>query len=192
SNPVEVEVTDAVMTAIQIAPASLRLAKGQTAELKAIAIYNDQTTSDISEEVIWSLTDSTLVSISASGEVSGVKAGVTEVTASKGDIISKAVRVEVTDAFITEILVTPTSLRLAKGQIEALKAMAVYSDQTRSDISDDVAWEVAEPGTASVSPSGEVMGIDVGSTEILASKDGITSNSVGVEVTDAVITSIEV
>lgn len=192
SNPVKVEVTEAVLAAIQISPLSLRLAQGQVAKLEATAVYSDQTMSDISNDVIWIAEDPATVSVTGAGEVFGVAVGITQVQAIKEGITSKPVRVEVTDAFITEIQISPSSVRIAKDQIAVLRATAIYSDQSRVDISDNAVWVVTDPTFASISSSGELMGLAVGKTELTVSKDGVSSKPVEVEVTDAVITAIEV
>uniref|UniRef100_UPI003D243AC7 hypothetical protein n=2 Tax=Aeromonas veronii TaxID=654 RepID=UPI003D243AC7 len=80
----------------------------------------------------------------------------------------------------------------ARGQSEALKATAIYSDQTQSDISDYAAWITEDAMTANVTRAGRAVGIEVGATRITASKDGVSSDAVTVEVTDAVITKVEI
>ena len=48
SNTVEVNVSAAIITAIQVTPSPVNIAKGQTDQLTAIATFSDATSSDIS------------------------------------------------------------------------------------------------------------------------------------------------
>ncbi|EGR5448647.1 hypothetical protein COR24_19500, partial [Vibrio cholerae] len=90
------------------------------------------------------------------------------------------------------IQVTPSPVNVAKGQTQQLVATATYSDMTSSDISSSVTWAPAHTNTATVSPSGVLSGVEVGSTTLTATKDGVTSNTVSVVVSAAVITAIQV
>ncbi|WP_240308493.1 Ig-like domain-containing protein, partial [Vibrio cholerae] len=53
SNTVDVTVSAAVITSIQVTPSPVNLAKGQTRQLIATATFSDATSSDISSSVTW-------------------------------------------------------------------------------------------------------------------------------------------
>uniref|UniRef100_UPI00188B1EBC Ig-like domain-containing protein n=1 Tax=Vibrio anguillarum TaxID=55601 RepID=UPI00188B1EBC len=86
----------------------------------------------------------------------------------------------VSSAVITAIQVTPSQVNVAKGQTEQLTAIATYSDTTSSDISSSVTWTPADTNTATVTSTGLITGVEVGSTTMAVTKDGITSNTVNV------------
>ncbi|CAH7316226.1 BIG2 domain-containing protein [Vibrio chagasii] len=90
--------------------------------------------------------------------------------------------VEVTNAVITAIAVTPSKVSVANGQTRQLLATATYSDGTSADVSNSVTWTSDEPQTATVTPTGLLSGNAVANTTVEAIKDGITSNTVDVEV----------
>ncbi|WP_342040160.1 Ig-like domain-containing protein [Aeromonas caviae] len=192
SNTVQITVTDAVLTAIQITPPSVSLAKGQTRQLTATATYSDNTTADVTGSVAWLSDDMTTATVSSTGLLTGRIAGTTEVTASLDGITSNTVQVTVTDAVLTAIQVTPPSVSLTKGQTQQLTATATYSDNTTADVTGSVAWLSDDMTTATVSTTGILTGRIAGSTEVTASLDGITSNTVQVTVTDAVLTAIAI
>ncbi|WP_339389751.1 Ig-like domain-containing protein, partial [Vibrio neptunius] len=129
-------------------------------------------------------------SITSSGLLTGGNAGNTTLTATKHGVTSNSVGVVVSDAVITHISVTPPAITLAKGQDQTLIATATYSDSSSADISDSVTWSPADTGTASVTPEGQVTGVSVGTTTVTASKDSITSNTIDVDVTNAVMTEL--
>ncbi|WP_429104051.1 Ig-like domain-containing protein, partial [Aeromonas hydrophila] len=122
----------------------------------------------------------------------GSEAGRTTITASKDGITSNSVSVEITDAVINSIQITPVTTSIAKGQSQQLVATATYSDSTTGDITNSVAWLIEDVNLATISQEGLIIGSEAGRTTITASKDGITSNSVSVEITDAVINSIQI
>ncbi|MFS1443875.1 MULTISPECIES: DUF1566 domain-containing protein [unclassified Vibrio] len=84
---------------------------------------------------------------------------------------------------VIEIAVTPSPALVLEGRTQQLVATAKYDNNTESDVSDSVTWEVVgDPTIASVSASGIITGNVLGDTELTASKDGITSTTVNVTV----------
>ncbi|MGR5338274.1 Ig-like domain-containing protein, partial [Vibrio gigantis] len=65
---------------------------------------------------------------------------------------------EVTNAVITAITVTPSQVSVANGQAQQLLATATYSDGTSSDVSRSVTWTSNDPQTATVTPTGLLSG----------------------------------
>lgn len=190
SNNVNVDVSDAVITGISVTPSMVNVAKGQTQALIANIIYSDNTSSKTNDSITWVPAEPDIATVTTSGLLSGVKAGTTTLTAVKDGVTSQPIGVLVSDAVITSISVTPSVVTVAKGQHQTLTANATYSDNTVSDISDSVIWKPVDTHTATVTSDGVLSGSNVGTTTLTAAKDGVTSNTVGVEVSDAVITSI--
>ncbi|RSD32183.1 Ig-like domain-containing protein [Vibrio pectenicida] len=89
------------------------------------------------------------------------------------------------DTTVTEIVVTPSPVSVLNGRTQQLVAMAKYDDGNEEDVSNSVTWEiVGDPTIADVSFSGLLTGNVKGGTELTATKDGITSNTVNVTVCD--------
>ncbi|WP_299143415.1 Ig-like domain-containing protein [uncultured Vibrio sp.] len=150
SNKVTVNITDAVITAIQVTPSPVNVAKGQSQQLTATATYSDGTTSGVSNLVAWTPVDTDTATVTEEGELSGVEVGDTTLTATIDGITSNTVTVNVTDAVITEIQVTPSPVEVAIGLNQQLTATATYSDGTTSDVSNSVAWTPVDTDTATV------------------------------------------
>nr|AKN38172.1 hypothetical protein [Vibrio splendidus] len=182
SNEVIVTVEDAVITSIQVTPSPVNVAKDQTQQLTATATYSDSTSSDISSSVTWTSDDTATATVDSSGLLSGVDVGSTTVTATKDGVTSNTVDVNVSAAVITSIQVTPSPVNVAKGQTEQLTATATFSDGSSSGISSSVTWLVADTATATVSSAGLLSAVEVGNTTLTATKDSVTSNTVGVNV----------
>ncbi len=110
---------------------------------------------------------------------------------SKDGVTSNVVNLEVTDAIITSIQLTPSTITLAKGQTQPLTAIAIFSDDTSFPVTDSVTWKSEDANIATVTNKGVLNAVNSGIVEIFASKDGVTSNVLNLEVTDAIITSIQ-
>ena len=95
SNTVTVTVTDAFITSIQVVPPEVRVAKGQTQQLTARAMYSDGTNSDVSDSVTWVSADTDTATVDAAGLLTGAKVGNTTVMATKDDVPSDPVDVNV-------------------------------------------------------------------------------------------------
>uniref|UniRef100_UPI0005FA18CE Ig-like domain-containing protein n=1 Tax=Vibrio neptunius TaxID=170651 RepID=UPI0005FA18CE len=190
SHSVGVVVSDAVITSISVTPALATIAKGQEKTLTATATYSDNTSTNISNSATWVPIDTSVATITSNAVLSGIKIGTTTLTAVKDGVESHTVDVEVNDAVITDISVTPTTLQVAKGQHQPLTATAIYSDHTSSDVTDSVTWLPVDTSAATVTPEGQVTGVEVGSTTVTAVKDNITSNTIDVDITNAVMTDL--
>ncbi|MFO4689023.1 Ig-like domain-containing protein, partial [Vibrio cholerae] len=66
-------------------------------------------------------------------------------------------------------------------------AIATYSDGTSSDVTSSVTWTSVDTSTATVTSAGLLAGVDVGTTSVTATKDGVTSNTVNVDVKPAIV-----
>ncbi|MFA0667553.1 Ig-like domain-containing protein, partial [Vibrio sp. 10N.222.48.B1] len=75
SNTVEVNVSAAIITAIQVTPSPVNIAKGQTDQLIAIATFSDATSSDVSSSVTWAPVDTATATVSSTGLLSAVETG---------------------------------------------------------------------------------------------------------------------
>ncbi|HDZ9249032.1 TPA: Ig-like domain-containing protein [Vibrio cholerae] len=192
SNIVPVNISDAIITAIQITPANITLAKGQMQQLTAIATYSDNSTADVSNSVVWSSLDISTATVTPMGLLSGIDIGNTEVVAIKDDVVSNTAAVSITNAIITAIQITPANITLAKGQMQQLTATATYSDNTTADVTSSIVWLSSDPSQAIVSSTGVLTGVGLGNTQVRGSTQGITSNTVTVSVTEATITGIQV
>ncbi|WP_340700188.1 Ig-like domain-containing protein [Vibrio harveyi] len=191
SNVVNLEVTDAIITSIQLTPSTITLAKGQTQPLTAIAIFSDDTSFPVTDSVTWKSEDTNIATVTNKGVLNAVNSGIVEIFASKDGVTSNVVNLEVTDAIITSIQLTPSTITLAKGQTQPLTAIAIFSDDTSFPVTDSVTWKSEDTNIATVTNKGVLNAVNSGIVEIFASKDGVTSNVVNLEVTDAIITSIQ-
>ncbi|MCG9789787.1 Ig-like domain-containing protein [Vibrio mediterranei] len=156
SNRVDVDVSAAVITSIQVTPSPVNVAKGQTQQLVATATYSDSTSSSVTESVTWIPVDTDTATVTSGGLLSGVKEGNTTLTATRDGVTSNRVDVDVSAAVITSIQVTPSPVNVAKGQTQQLVATATYSDNTSSPVTGSVTWTPVD--TVTVTSGGLLTG----------------------------------
>ncbi|MCP5017166.1 MAG: DUF1566 domain-containing protein, partial [Ketobacter sp.] len=167
---------------ITVTPATVNVAQGQTQQLTATAIYSDGTSGDVTSTVTWTPVDAATATVTPDGLLRGIEVGTTTASATQDGITSNTVNVEVTNAVITDITVTPSPVNVAKGLTQQLTATATFSDATSSDVSNSVTWTPIDTATATVSSAGLLSAVEEGYTTLTATKDGVTSNMVDVNV----------
>ena len=110
---------------------------------------------------------------------------------SEGAFDSESVKFAPEEATLIELTVIPSPISLLKGSTRQLGVKAKYDNGRIEDGSDSVVWQiVGDPTIAGVSPRGLLTGDVKGLTELVATKAGITSDTVSVTVftmADAVI-----
>ncbi|QUJ68869.1 Ig-like domain-containing protein [Photobacterium sp. GJ3] len=176
----------AVLMEIVVTPETVRVARGQTQQLTAMAVYSDGTSIDVSDTVTWMPVDEATTTVTPAGLLTGVEVGGTTVTALKDGFASHTVDVDVTDAVITGITVVPEYVGVVKGRTQPITVTLTYSDNTSTDVSDSLTW-LLDTSIAAVNPTNvlsgvEVAGVEVGTTTLTVMKDGIISNPVEVNV----------
>jgi uncharacterized protein YjdB len=195
---VAVTVTAATLTALQIAPPTLTLPRGLTAPLVASGLYTDGTILDLTADVTWSSSASTIASVSNAaddaGTVTALEIGSADITASFGGETA-TVAVTVTAATLRAVEVSVNPLVLPRGTTGALTATGFYTDGTRLDRTADASWSSAAPNIATVSSApgsaGVVTAHNLGTTQVIAEVDG-NSGSATVTVTAATLLEIQI
>lgn len=183
----------ATLTSIDITPSSATLSSGQIAHFSARGSYDDESSSDISGEVIWRASDDTIVEIDRdTGVAHGVARGRTTVTATKDGILSREAPLEVSEAVLSAITISPITSFSPIGVPVTLTATGTYSDGANGNISGSVSWSSSDPNVATVNASGVAATLAQGRTGIIATAAGIASNSSFLTVTPPVLASIAI
>jgi uncharacterized protein YjdB len=183
-------ISEATLTAIQVTPASLSVAKGQQQQYFAQGVYSDKTSADITGMVSWSSSDATIATVSTTGLTTAIAPGTATITASV-DGISSTASLVVTEATLTALQITPESSSVAKGQQQQYFAQGVYSDKTSADITGMVSWSSSDATIATVSTTGLTTAIAPGTATITASVDGISATA-SLVVTEATLTALQI
>ena len=175
------------LVGILVTPDALVVPLGSTVKMTATGLYDDRRTEDLTAAVEWASERRKIVGISngldAEGELTGRELGETRIWAQLDGVKSSRTSVVVTDLEITELRVTPESLKLAVDQQVALTATATFSDGSTSDATGLVRWVTADSSVAGLDGA-EVLGTSVGSTSVTAQFEDRVSPPVAVEVVE--------
>ena len=191
-------VTAAELLSIEITPLTPTIASGTRLQLTATGIFSDHSNQDLTRQVSWASTNTTVASVSnvagSNGLMSTAAIGTAAVSATLGSV-SGSTGLTVSAAALTSIEVTPSSPGGAKGTQEQLAASGVFSDNSRQDLTAQVTWSSGDGAVAAVSnvagKRGLVTNTGVGAASIFAALNGVSGSAV-VTVTAATLVSIQV
>ncbi|MGB0895458.1 MAG: beta strand repeat-containing protein [Parashewanella sp.] len=190
SNQATMTITAAELTSIQITAPTLSVPRGNNAQFTATGTYTDNTTANLTSTVSWSSTDTNRVTITPAGLANGANVGQVTISASMNGQTSNQATFTVTAAELTQIEITPTGAQsVPNGRNQQFTATGTYTDNSTMDISTTVNWTSSATNIATVSNAGLVTGASEGTANISAALSGITSNTIPLTVTAAVINS---
>ena len=185
-------VNAANLSSLSITPSNASIAQGTTLQLTATGTFNDGGTRNLTHQVTWSSSDTTVATVGVSnGNVGGqprATTGTTIITATLGSI-SASVNLTVTNATVTLISITPPSNTTPTGGQASFRATGLFSDGSTQDITASCNWTSSDPAVATMGNSGRVTGVAAGTANISAAFGGIT-NSAQLTVTSAILVSI--
>ena len=174
SGTASVTVTPVPVATVSVSPATPSIIVGATVQLTA-------TTRDANNNVLtgrtvtWSSSNTGIASVSSSGVVTGVGAGSATITAtSEGK--SGTTSVTVTPAPVATVTVAPSPASVGVGQ--TIQLTATMRDANNNVLTGRaVTWGSSNTGIATVSSSGVVTGVAVGSATITATSEGKSGTS---------------
>ncbi len=164
---------------------SLRLLVGSTETFFARGILETGSWVDLTEEVTWYSSAPSVAGIDASGLLTALSEGSTEITATHEALTSNTVEVEVlAEAILVDLFIYTHSGSgiLEVGAIDQLHADAYYDPWMLRDVTEEVEWMLSDPSKASVSPQGVLTGLALGPLTIQAAYEGKTSNEISLEI----------
>ncbi|WP_326032998.1 Ig-like domain-containing protein [Vibrio cholerae] len=190
SNEVEVSVDVSILAGLKPSVTQLTLAAGQHYRIQVTGLYNDNTSADETESVLWNIENKDVASVNGTGLIVGHKPGETWLIASKGGIQSPRISIKVTDAILSNIKVSPESITLAKGLKQSLVVTGYYSDNTETTITDFLSFEYDKKHIEITQNPLNVIGKSKGGSSLVVKFGNVTSEPVFVDVTDAIITKL--
>jgi len=187
----EITVTAATLQSIDINANSSSLPSGYEQTLTATGTFSDASTSDISKLVTWQSSDPSVLSIDNSitsfGLTRGISAGISTVSANFNNI-STSTDITITSATLSTITISLTQTSLNDKAQTTATALASYSDDSSDDITQQVIWGSSNSNIASIqntAPNGGLItGHSAGTASISASLNGVTADSINIEITE--------
>jgi uncharacterized protein YjdB len=181
-----VTVTNAVVAAVLVSPATTSIQVGRTMQLFATTI--DGNGSPLSgRPVTWATSNPSVATVNASGLARGVSTGTTTLTAtSEGQ--AGVVTITVTDASVASVAVSPASASV--GVAQTVQLTATPKDASGTALTGrPVTWATTNSAVATVNGSGVVTGVAAGPATITAASEG-QSGASAITVTVVAVTSV--
>lgn len=184
------------ITSISVEPTTAIVNVAATLQLHAIATLSDGSTSDVTTESRWTSSKNNVATINSAGLATGVAKGETQITVVyKG--FSGTGFLTVTNETVVSIAVTPNQGTTNVGGTCQFTAIGTFSDGSKSDVSDMVAWSSSNTSVATISnttgSNGLASGVKLGSSTITASYTKYSvSNTATLTVRVATLQSIAV
>ena len=183
-------VTAATLSSIAINPANPTVAKGLTQQFTALGTYTDDSTADLTSQVVWASATTSVATINATtGLATAVAPGTSNISATLGNVTGTTV-MTVTAATLKSIALSPVDPTVAKGFTEQFTATGTYSDGSTQDLTNQVTWVSASPNVATIAANGLATTLAVGTTDVTASLNDVTSPVDTLTVTNAALQSI--
>ena len=167
---------------IQILPHVNHIVVGEKVQLTCSIIHVDTTITGCTDDVVWTMADDSIAHVEPTGSngglVTGLKSGTTRVFASYNGVTSSNFdgQVTVTEPVLVleSIHVSPSSVNKAIDQATHFSATGTYNNGDTENITNEVNWSLSNTSVAVINDSGRVIGKKQGSTQVIASLDGIS------------------
>jgi hypothetical protein len=180
STPVPLTVTSSPLVSIAVSCTSPQIAQGTSEDCNAIGTFQDGTTQTLTGLVGWTSSLPSVATVSntatSRGEVNGISAGSTTLTAYLNGIVGTATLV-VSNATLTSITVNPASPTIHLGGVQDFTAIGNFSDGTTQNLTTFLTWTSQTPTVAIITPAGIATSTGTGTTTIDATLDGITGSA---------------
>jgi len=163
---------------LTVSPADTIIAPGATQRYAATGTYSNGPAQNLTSLVTWSSSNTGAATINSTGLATGVAVGSTSIQAVLSSVTgSTSLTVSSGGPVLQSILVTPASFAISPGGTQQLTATGTYSDGTSQNLTTSVVWSSSTPSLATVSTTGLVTGIAVGTTNVKATYASIVGQT---------------
>lgn len=177
---VSVTVKEILVTDLEIANPSITLHKNETKSIQANVVPVNASQKGLT----YSTSDATVASVSANGEVRGVKVGTATITVStvgkneSGSVISKTVNVEVLKTNVSSLNIAQNTISLNLSSEQPHPTAQITYDISPANADENgVTYVSNKPEIASVNSSGLITANSVGEAEITVTTVGVDDNN---------------
>jgi hypothetical protein len=181
--------TAATLSSIAVTPATFTVLPGGKKQLKATGTFSDGSTADLTSQVTWSSSDTTVMTIGTMGVATGVAQGTATITAAKSGVSGTATGT--VTAMLVSIAVTPATFTVPQGGKQQMKATGTFSDGTTADLTTQVTWSSSDTTVMTIGSAGVATGVSQGTATVTATRSGISgtaSGTVGANLTSITVT----
>ncbi len=177
-------VRDRMLLSIEVTPTNPSILVNTTQKFKATGRFEGDITQDLTLDVAWTSSDTSVASIedqgAAKGTATGVKVGKTTIMAALG-AVSGSTELTVTAITLVSITVRPPNPTIMLGTSQAFTAEGSFSNDTKQDITQDVTWNSTVTAVATISNAAGSKGVStsaaVGQTKVQATLGNVTGET---------------
>lgn len=196
SSTTTITVSPAILNQIEINIDESEIALGTGIQASAVGLFSDNTTQDLTSQVIWSSSDSATATVLSqttnAGWVESKQIGSVQLSASYSGILGTAA-IDVNEAALTAIDVVPTNFSIAAGLTHNYSAVGRYSDGSTQNLTTQVVWQSSNSTTATIENSTEYQGemsASSAGTSTISALFGTVSGDTQLTVTTATLQSV--
>jgi len=177
------EVAKAKLVQLLVTPNVTRMELRDSLQFKAVALYQDKTTQEVTTQVEWSSSDYSVIEVFKDGLATAKSLGKAEIFATYQGIEGQSDQIivfdpsKVKEGRIVQIFVTPNTLTLKQKDSYQFTATALFSDKTIMDITDKVEWYAGDYTVVEVFEDGLATAKKPGKTTIFATYKEIEGES---------------
>ena len=184
-----------ILLSIAIAPTDPTIDVGQTQPFTATGTFSDNSTSDITNQVAWASSDQNVATINSAGLATGVGPGTATIGATQGAISGEAT-LTVNAPQLQSIAISPQNPTTEVGQTQPFTATGTFSDNSTSDITNQVAWASNDQNVATINSAGLATGVGPGAATIGATQGAISDQTTltvnAVQLSGATLSNLQV
>lgn len=193
SNESAIYVQPATLESLTITAPTYSIPAGVPLQLFAEGLFSDKQKYNLSSSTKWTITEAGAgATIDNQGVFVGNTLGTITVIGSINDIVSNEININVVDAKIDSLTVSPSIVAVPQGLSMPVTLLAHYTDGTTDNNFDGVSWYSSNENIVSVDNNGNIQGLNIGVSYVYATKLGVKSNEIAIAVINAKITKIEV
>lgn len=178
------------LSQIQVTPADKSIAKGNSLQLTATAIYSDGTQKNVSSSASWQASPASVATITGAGNLTGLGKGNASITATFQEMTGNT-SLTVGPPVIVSVAVAASNPSLPVGESESVTATGKFSDGSTEDVTQSANWGTTPSTVATISTPGNVTGVGKGIVQVSAAYQGANGNT-AITVGAAALISISV
>jgi len=164
------------LQSISVTPLNASVEVGQTQQFTATGTFSDGSSRNLTNQVTWTSSNTSVAAISTSGLATAQQAGNTTIRASQNGVTGQAT-LTVTSASLISLDIAPQNPSIQVGQTQQFTATGTFSDGSTADLTSSVSWGSSNASVASIDANGLATGLQAGTSTISASQNGITANT---------------
>lgn len=164
-----------ILESITVTPAAPSLLVNTTQQLSATGMLSNGSSQDLTAQVAWASSNSSVASVDGAGLATSVAAGTATITATKG-AIAGSTSISVTAPTLSSIVLSPDQSSAPQGVTQVFVATGLFSGGDSVELA-SVTWTSSNPALVSIDGSGSAATLGVGTVTISATSGAVVGST---------------